>query len=241
MARHCFGSDGNLRQPIQRSRGVLVPAPQGVVPLVQQGAMINPRVMACQLQRPIGMECPLLAPAHEKGIAVPCAGFHAGKPVPVRCPQGQQHVGVKMPGIAFPRKGIMEGKIGNHPARHKLFHHEPPDQRQPLFGRQFMWQGDVEFTGELGITALLKLLGMVPEGLAVAKPARCPLGQEDFLMHHPLLGAVVKNDPLTPVLQTFGRPVGRNGDNRSATTVVVTRNDLRLEVIDGHRDGFVAG
>ena len=103
-----------------------------------------------------------------------------------------------------------------------------------LLGRQLVRQGDIDFTGKLGIPALFHLLDVVPEGFAVAQPLRGSLRQKDFLMHHPALGAVVKSLPLPPVLQTLGGPIGGHGHHGTASAVMLTRNDLRFEVVDGH-------
>jgi hypothetical protein len=101
MPCHGLGANGDLRQPVQRPRRILVPALKGGIPLIQQRSMVNARGMPRKLQGTVGMELPLLAPAQEQGIAVPFAGFHARKPVPMRFPQGQQHMGMVMPVIAF--------------------------------------------------------------------------------------------------------------------------------------------
>ena len=218
---------------------ILIPALKGILALIQQRPMVNPGGMPGKLQGAVGMDFPLLAPAQQKGIAVPFAGFDAGEPVPVRFPQGQQHMGMEMPGIAFTGKGIVQGQVGDHPPRHELLHHKAPDERQPLLGRQLVRQGDIDFTGKLRIPALFHLLDVVPEGFPVAQPLRGSLRQKDFLMHHPALGTVVKSLILPPVLQTLGGPIGGYGHHRTASAVLLTRNDLRFEVVDGQSgDGF---
>ena len=151
----------------------------------------------------------------------------------MRFPQGQQHMRMKMPSIAVTGKWIVQGQVGNHPPCHELLHHKAPDERQALLGRQLVRQRDIDFTGKLGIPALFHLLDVVPEGFAVAQPLRGSLRQKDFLMHHPALGAVVKSLLLPPVLQTLGGPIGGHGHHGTPSTVMLTRNDLRFEVVDG--------
>ena len=239
MPCHGLGANGDLRQPVQRPCRLLIPALEGILALIQQRPMVNPGGMPAKLQGAVGVDFPLLAPAQQKGIAVPFAGFDAGEPVPVRFPQGQQHMRMEMPGIAFTGKGIVQGEVGDHPPRHELLHHKAPDERQPLLGRQLVRQGDVDFTGKLRIPALFHLLDVVPEGFAVAQPRRGSLREKDFLMHHPALGTVVKGLILPPVLQTLGGPIGGYGHHGTASAVMLTRNDLRFEVVDGQRgDGF---
>ena len=101
MPCHRLGANGNLRQPVQRPRRILVPALKGGIPLIQQRSMVNPRGMPGELQGAIGMDFPLLVPMQQQRIAVPFAGFHARKPIPVPFPQGQQHMSMEMPVVAF--------------------------------------------------------------------------------------------------------------------------------------------
>ena len=91
--------------------------------------MVNPGGMPAKLQGAVGVNLPLLAPAQEKRVAVPFAGFDTRKPVPVRFPQGQQHMRMKMPSIAVTGKWIVQGQVGDHPPRHELLHHKAPDER----------------------------------------------------------------------------------------------------------------
>ena len=170
--------------------------------------MVNPGAMPGKLQSPIGMKFPLLAPARHKRAAVPPSGFDAREPVPVRLPQGQQDVSMVMAGVAFTRNGVVQGQVGDHPLRHELLHHEAPNERQPLLGRQLMRQGDIDFSGKLRIAALFKLLDMVPEGFSLSQPFRGSLRQQNFLMNHAALRAVVKSLPLPLILQTLGSPIG---------------------------------
>ena len=72
----------------------------------------------------------------------------------MRFPQGQQHMGMKMPGIAFTGNRVVQTEMGDHPPCHEFLQHETPDERQPLLGRQLMRQRNVDFTGKLGIPAL---------------------------------------------------------------------------------------
>ena len=140
---------------------------------------------------------------------------------------------MEMPGIAFSGNGVVQGEVGHHPPRHELLHHEAPDERQPLLGCQLVGQRNVDFTGKLRIPALFHLLDVVPEGFPVTEPLRGSLRQKDFLMNHSALGAIVKNLPLPTVLQTLGSPIGGYGHHRTASAVVIARNDLRFEVVDG--------
>ena len=145
---------------------------------------------------------------------------------------------MEMPGIAFTGNGVVQSEIGDHPPLHELFQHEAPDERQPLLGRQLVRQRDIDFTGKLGIPALFNLLDVVPESFPVAKPRRGSLRQKDFLVHDAALGAVVKSLALPPVLQTLGGSIGGYGHHGTASPVMVTRNDLRFEVVDGQAGGI---
>jgi len=176
MPCHRLGANGNLRQPVQRPRRILVPALKGGIPLIQQRSMVNPRGMPGELQGAIGMDFPLLVPMQQQCIAVPFAGFHARKPIPVPFPQGQQHMSMEMPVVAFTGNRVMQGQVGNHPPRHELLRHKAPDERQPLPGRQLVRQGDIDFTGKLGIPALFHLLDVVPEGSRLPSHFAAPFG-----------------------------------------------------------------
>ena len=53
-------------------------------------------------------------------------------------------------------------------------------------------------------------------------------------MNHSLLGAIVKNLLLPSILQPLGSPIGCHGHHGTTPSVLVARDDLRFEVVDGH-------
>ena len=78
MPCHGLRANRDLWQPIQRPCRLLIPSLEGILALIQQRPMINPGGMPAKLQGAVGVNLPLLAPAQEKRVAVPFAGFDAG-------------------------------------------------------------------------------------------------------------------------------------------------------------------
>ena len=73
----------------------------------------------------------------------------------------------------------------------------------------------------------------------LSQPFRGSLRQQNFLMNHAALRAVVKSLPLPLILQTLGSPIGCYSHHGTTLAVMLTRNDLRFEMVDSQGgDGF---
>jgi len=79
-----------------------------------------------------------------------------------------------------------------------------------------MRQGDIEFTAELGVFAVLYLLDVIPEPIPVGQPGRRARRQQDFRVDDAATAREVIDLALGIVSKPRTRAVGRRLDGAAA-------------------------
>jgi hypothetical protein len=100
-----------------------------------------------------------------------------------------------------------------------------------LLGRQFAWEGDFNFAGELGIPASLGLFDGVPQVRPVVHPGGGFIGGQYRAEVHPAFTLVVVHQSAAFVHDVHRRPVG--GGTGGAPPGAAA-DELHAQVIDGH-------
>jgi hypothetical protein len=112
----------------------------------------------------------------------------------------------------------MDGNVGDDAVLDEFLFDEVADQLDPLLVRQFVGQGQLEFTGELRCAAarafVLPLFDAVPETGARVQPVGDIVGGEDEGLKNAALAGVVFHLAGALVEDSLGRPVGRGRHSR---------------------------
>jgi hypothetical protein len=158
---------------------------------------------------------PTLHPMIELGVPVPCAHFVA-KSIRSNLPHSQKHMGMKIPVVVMCVRRV-DRDIKDHALAGQFFS-VIFDERQPLFGIQFVGQRYLEVAGELGLIGpsapVFPQFDGVPEFVAISGPFRrvlgiedaFPLGLAEMTVVIDLTGPLI-DEPLTRVIRGAGNDV----------------------------------
>jgi hypothetical protein len=200
-----------------------------VEPLLFQGSMVNALGAMSPLKRRIYLAGPIFTPLAQQFAVVPRALFrteaeHRGGP------GRQKDVAMLVAVIAFPMSSV-NGNVRHHSFSNEVVLHELPDKTDPLFAREFVRQGQLNFTCELRVFPALHLLHPIPELAPIENPARGAGRRQNLDVRHALSPSVIELDPGPIINQHFARPIGGGGRYRAATA---SADHLRGKPVDSH-------
>lgn len=127
---------------------------------------------------------------------------------------------------------VMNRKIRTHAGGYKSIPDEGTDKCNLSFSVKLCWQGNLDFTGKLGVAAFLGFFDAVPEDGTVGKFRRGMCRKKNFRIDYAAFLRIIVHDAVPFICELFAAAVSGGGNSVSPLTAF---DNFDTAMVDGHR------